>query len=82
VSIFFFRSLDETNRQVYHENAQLIDTIRAYKQQVDEFKKFEEQINRQIAAGRNEKELNEILVKDKLEQIQKQNQLIQQARQR
>lgn len=65
--------MNETNRHVYHENTTLIDSLRVHKQHLDELKKLEEHLSRQIASSSNEKELNEILIKEKLEQIQKQN---------
>jgi len=70
---FFFRSLDETNRNVYLENVDLIESLHNYKQDLDELKKTKENLTRLIATTSNDKELNEILIKEKVEQIQKQN---------
>lgn len=50
----------------------MIESLRQLKDQMDELKKSDEFLQRQIAQNRNEKELNEILIKEKLEQIQKQ----------
>ena len=76
------RSLSETNRHVFQENAQLIESLRQLKEQLDEMKKFEDFLHRQIAQNRNEKELNEILIKEKLEQIQKQTHQIRELKEK
>ncbi len=72
----FFRSLDETTRNVYTENVDLIDSLRIYKQDLDELQKTKEHLTRLIATTSNDKEMNEILIKEKVEQIQKQNNII------
>ena len=58
----------------------MIETLRQNKQQLDELKRMEQELNRQIASQGNEKELNEILIKEKLEQIHKQNHTMKQVR--
>jgi hypothetical protein len=73
---FFFRSLDETNRNVYLENVDLIESLHNYKQDLDELQKIKEHLTRLIATSSNDKELNEILIKEKVEQILKQNNII------
>jgi len=65
--------LDETSQNVYRENVELIDTLRSHKQELDEFQKLKDYLSRLIATTNNEKELNEILIKEKVEQILKQN---------
>ncbi len=72
----FFRSLDETTRNVYTENVDLIDSLQIYKQDLDELQKIKEHLTRLIATTSNDKEMNEILIKEKVEQIQKQNNII------
>jgi hypothetical protein len=73
---FFFRSLDETSRNVYLENVDLIESLHIYKQNLDELQKTKEHLTRLIATSSNDKELNEILIKEKVEQILKQNNII------
>ena len=65
--------MDETSQNVYRENVELIDTLRSHKQELDEFQKLKDYLSRLIATTNNEKELNEILIKEKVEQILKQN---------
>ncbi|CAF3663922.1 unnamed protein product [Rotaria sp. Silwood1] len=76
------KSLNETNRNVYKENVDLIDTLRMYKQELDEYQKAKEQLSRLIATTSNDKELNEILIKEKIEQVQKQNNLIKELKEK
>lgn len=73
------RSLDETSANVYQENLDLIDSLRSHKEQLDEYQRNKEQLTRLIARTGNEKELNEILIKEKVEQIQKNNHIIKQV---
>lgn len=49
---------------------------------MDEYQRNKEQLTRFIARTNNEKELNEILIKEKLEQIQKNNHLIRQLKEK
>jgi len=77
---FLFRSLDETNRNVYLENVDLIESLHNYKQDLDELQKIKEHLTRLIATSSNDKELNEILIKEKVEQILKQNNIIKEVK--
>lgn len=49
---------------------------------MDEYQRTKEQLTRFIARTTNEKELNEILIKEKVEQIQKNNHLIKQLKEK
>lgn len=59
---------------------ELIDSLRIHKEELDELQKSKEQLTRFIARTSNEKELNEILIKEKVDQIQKNNHLIREVR--
>ena len=75
-----FRSLDETTRNVYRENVELMESLRVYKERLDEFQKTKDQLTKFIARTDNDKELNEILIKEKVDQIQKQNNTIREVK--
>lgn len=74
------RSLVETNRNVYRENGGLIEAIRVYKQEFDQLQKTKDQLSKLISRASGDKELNEILIKEKVEQIQRQNNTIKEVR--
>ncbi|CAF2187098.1 unnamed protein product [Rotaria magnacalcarata] len=76
------KSLDETNRNVYKENIELIESLRTRKQEMDELQRLKEQLLRLIANTSNDKELNEILIKEKLEQVHKQNNVIRELKEK
>ncbi|CAF1658728.1 unnamed protein product, partial [Didymodactylos carnosus] len=69
-------SLDETSKNVYKENVSLTESVRIFKTELDELQKMKEILLRQNANMNSEKELNELLVKEKVEQSQKQNKSI------
>ncbi|CAF1638943.1 unnamed protein product, partial [Didymodactylos carnosus] len=70
------KSLDETSKNVYKENVSLTESVRIFKTELDELQKMKEILLRQNANMNSEKELNELLVKEKVEQSQKQNKSI------
>jgi len=76
IKFLSFRSLGETSRNVYKENGVLIESIRIYKQEFDVLQKTKEQLTKLISNASGNKELNEILIKEKIEQVQKQNNTI------
>ncbi len=65
---------------MYRENVELIESLRNYKEGLDELQKSKEHLTRFIATTNNDKELNEILIKEKVEQIQKQNNIIREVK--
>lgn len=80
MQFYSYRSLDETNRNVYKENTALIDSLRIHKHELDELQKSKEQFSKLIATTSNDKELHEVLIKEKLEQVQKQHNSIREVR--
>ena len=71
-----FRTLDEKARNIYKENVDLTESLRIYKRELDNLEKGKEQLNKQVTSIMSDKEMNDLLVKDKIEQAQKQNQTI------
>ncbi|UJR14692.1 hypothetical protein I4U23_001685 [Adineta vaga] len=76
------KSLAETSRNVYRENGELIETIRVYQQEFLRLQKTKDQLTRLISRASGDKELNEILIKEKVEQIQKQDQTIKELKEK
>ncbi|CAF4416293.1 unnamed protein product, partial [Adineta steineri] len=70
------KGLGETSRNVYRENTELIDSIRKHKHEFDILQKEKDQLKKLISSTSGDKELNDILIKEKVEQIQKQNNTI------
>ena len=72
--------MNETSRHIYQENIELKDALRVHQQQMNELKKVDEQLARYLINGSNDKELNERLIQEKLEQIEKQTHSIDEVR--
>ena len=78
--MFLFRTLDEKARNIYKENVDLTESLRIYKRELDNLEKGKEQLNKQVTAIMSDKEMNDLLVKEKIEQVQKQNQTIKEVK--
>ncbi|CAF3925728.1 unnamed protein product, partial [Adineta steineri] len=76
------KGLGETSRNVYRENTELIDSIRKHKHEFDILQKEKDQLKKLISSTSGDKELNDILIKEKVEQIQKQNNTIKELKEK
>jgi len=79
--VCFFRTLDEKTRNIYKENVDLVESLRIYKRELESLKKSKEQLSKQISTVLNDKEINDSLVKEKIETVQNQNKLIKEVKQ-
>jgi hypothetical protein len=80
--VFFFvpRTLDEKTRNIYKENVDLDESLRIYKQEIDNLRKIKAQLTKQATTIMSDKEMNDNLIKDKIEQAQKQTKLIKEVK--
>jgi hypothetical protein len=75
-----FRTLDEKARNIYRENIDLTESLRIYKREFDSLQKTKEQLTKQATTIMSDKEMNDLLIRDKIEQVQKQNKLIKEVK--
>jgi hypothetical protein len=78
--LFLFRTLDEKCRTIYKENVDLVKSLEIYKQELDDLQQLKEQLSKQAMIITDDKEINDLLIKEKVEQVQKQNKLIKEVR--
>ena len=60
----------------------LVESLRIYKRELDSLQKTREQLTKQATAIMNDKEMNDHLIKEKIEQVQQQNKLIKEVNDR
>jgi seryl-tRNA synthetase len=76
----FLRTLDEKARNIYKENVDLNESLRIYQQELDALQKSKEQLTKQATSILSDKEMNDHLIKEKIEQVQKQNKSIKEVK--
>jgi len=74
------RTLDEKTRNFYKENVDLTESLRIYKRELDNLQKIKEQLTKQATTIMSDKEMNDVLIKEKIEQVQKQNKSIKEVK--
>ncbi len=74
------RTLDEKTRNIYKENVDLTESLRIYKRELDNLQKTKEQLTKQATTIMSDKEMNDVLIKEKIEQVQKQNKSIKEVK--
>ncbi|CAF4366775.1 unnamed protein product, partial [Rotaria sp. Silwood2] len=57
------KTLDEKARNIYKENVDLIESLRIYKQELDNLQILKEQLRKQATTILGDKEMNDILIK-------------------
>ncbi|CAF3772511.1 unnamed protein product [Rotaria sp. Silwood1] len=76
------KTLDEKARNIYKENVDLIESLRIYKQELDNLQILKEQLRKQATTILGDKEMNDILIKEKIEEVQKNNKLIKELKEK
>lgn len=67
---------------MYKENVDLVESLRIYKQEINNLQKTKQQLTKQATTILNDKEMNEMLMREKIEQVQKQNKSIKQLKEK
>ena len=75
-----FRTLDEKGRSIYKENVDLIKSRHIYQQELEDLQQLKEQLAKQATVVIGDKDVNDVLMKEKIEQVQQQNKLIKEVR--
>ncbi|CAF0959226.1 unnamed protein product [Rotaria sordida] len=76
------KTLDEKARNIYKENVDLIESLRIYKRELDALQKLKEQLRKQATTILSDKEMNDSLIKEKIEEVQKNNKLIKELKEK
>ncbi|CAF4712165.1 unnamed protein product, partial [Rotaria socialis] len=76
------KTLDEKARNIYKENVDLIESLRIYKKELDDLQKSKEQLRKQATVILSDKEMNDLLIKEKIEEVQKNNKLIKELKEK
>lgn len=83
--IFFFnfsRTLDENTRNIYKENVDLHESIRIYKREIEQLENSREQLSKFFNSINNDRQMNDALMKEKVEQVQKNRTVIKEVREK
>ncbi|CAF4412098.1 unnamed protein product [Rotaria sp. Silwood2] len=76
------KTLDEKARNIYKENVDLIESLRIYKQELNNLQTLKEQLKKQATLILSDKEMNDLLMKEKIEEVQKKNKLIKELKEK
>ncbi|CAF4056388.1 unnamed protein product, partial [Rotaria magnacalcarata] len=76
------KTLDEKARNIYKENVDLIESLRIYKKELDDLQKSKEQLRKQATLILSDKEMNDLLIKEKIEEAQKNSKLIKELKEK
>lgn len=72
--------MDENTRNIYKENVDLIESLRIYKREFEQLQKSKEKLTKELTQISNDRQLNEHLIKEKIEQVQQQRKTIKDAK--
>jgi len=76
----FFRNLDETTKSVYKENVRLSEALSYHMKEGEVLTKAREKLEEEVAALRGDKQVNDVLVQEKVAQSKNQKQQIREVR--
>ena len=72
--------MDETTRSVYKENVRISEALLIHMQEADKLKVMKEKLEKQLEETSGEKDLNEMLVREKVQESKHQKRLIKEVR--
>ncbi|UJR32056.1 hypothetical protein I4U23_019524 [Adineta vaga] len=76
------KTLDENGRSVFKENVGLIKSLHIYKQELADLQQMREQLIKQASIVTDDKDINDTLMKEKVEQVQKRNKKIKELKEK
>ena len=78
----FRRGLDENTRNIYKQNVDLIESLRIYKREFEQLQNSKDKLTKEFSSITNDREINDHLVKEKIEKVQRQQKTIKEVRRR
>lgn len=78
--IFFIRNLDETTKSVYKENVRLSEALSYHMKEGEVLKKLRDKLQEENEQLRGDKELNDMMVQEKIVQVKQQKEQIRQVK--
>ena len=80
LSQLLVRNLDETTRSVYKENVRIGEALQIHMQEEKKLKKLREKLEEQNQVLSDEKEMNDMVIKEKVSETKQQKRLIKEVR--
>ena len=80
ISSFRDRNLDETTRSVYKENVRISEALVIHMQEADKLRAMKDRLEKDLEEMSGEKDLNEMLVKEKVQESKHQKRMIKEVR--
>ena len=77
----FFSNLDETTRSVYKENVRVSEALSYHMDEGEKLKRLRAKLEAENERLLNEKELNDMMIQEKVQQVQQQKSAIKEVRQ-
>ena len=74
------RNLDETTRSVYKENVRISEALVIHMQEADKLRVMKDRLEKDLEEMSGEKDLNEMLVKEKVQESKHQKRMIKEVR--
>lgn len=77
---YLFRNLDETTKSVYKENVRLSEALSYHMKEGEVLKKLRDKLQEENEQLRGDKELNDMMVQEKIVQVKQQKEQIRQVK--
>ena len=81
MDLVLYRNLDETTRSVYKENVRIGEALQIHMEEEKKLKRIRDKLQEENQGLKDEKEMNDLVIKEKVSQTKAQKKAIKEVRQ-